>query len=345
MSSPFGKPPRPPVVLQNLSQALDDWRRSGRRFPIRAVVSIVALLLVAVSSVYTVDPEEVGVVLRFGRYVRDAPPGLNFKLPLGVESVIKVPVERQLKEEFGFRTQAAGVRTAYEPGSFDDESLMLTGDLNIADVEWVVQYRIVDAYTFLFKVRDVRTTLRAMSEAVVREIVGDRTVNEVLTVGRQEIASLVEQRLQELCRQYETGLTIEQVVLQNVNPPEQVKASFNEVNRAQQQREERINNAQREYNEVIPRARGEAQQTIERAEGYALDRVNRAEGEATRFTARVEEYGKAPEVTRRRLYLETMGRILPRSGRTIVVDADVSGVLPLLNLAPPAPRRAQEEGE
>jgi membrane protease subunit HflK len=295
--------------------------------------------------VYTVDPEEVGVVLRFGRYVRDAPPGLNFKLPLGVESVIKVPVERQLKEEFGFRTQAAGVRTAYEPGSFDDESLMLTGDLNIADVEWVVQYRIVDAYTFLFKVRDVRTTLRAMSEAVVREIVGDRTVNEVLTVGRQEIASLVEQRLQELCRQYETGLTIEQVVLQNVNPPEQVKASFNEVNRAQQQREERINNAQREYNEVIPRARGEAQQTIERAEGYALDRVNRAEGEATRFTARVEEYGKAPEVTRRRLYLETMGRILPRSGRTIVVDADVSGVLPLLNLAPPAPRRAQEEGE
>jgi len=345
MNSPFGNRPRPPATFQQLSRFVEEWRRSGRRLPARAILLVVALLLIAVTSVYTVDPEEIGVVLRFGRYVRDAEPGLNFKLPLGVETVTKVPVERQLKEEFGFRTLESGVRTAYEPGSFDDESLMLTGDLNIADVEWVVQYRIVDAYTFLFKVRNVRSTLRAMTEAVVRQIVGDRTVNEVLTVGRQEIANLVEERLQELCRQYETGLTIEQVVLQNVNPPEQVKASFNEVNRAQQQREERINNAQREYNEVIPRARGEAQQTIERAEGYALDRVNRAEGEAARFTAQVEEYAKAPEVTRRRLYLETMGRILPRAGRTVVVDGDVSGVLPLLNLDRPAARRAEEEGE
>jgi membrane protease subunit HflK len=171
-----------------------------------------------------------------------------------------------------------------------------------------------------------------MTEAVVREVVGDRTVNEVLTVGRQEVATLVEQQLQALCDQYETGLKVEQVVLQNVNPPEKVKPSFNAVNQAQQEREERINTAQREYNQVIPRARGEAQQTIEQAEGYALDRVNRAEGDAARFTALYEEFRKAPEVTRKRLYLETLGKILPKAGKKLVVDEDARGVLPLLNL-------------
>jgi membrane protease subunit HflK len=306
--------------------------RLGGGLPLRGLALGLFVLLVLVSSFYTVDPEEIGIVLRFGRYVRDGNPGLNFKLPLGIERVTKVPVERQLKEEFGFRTAQAGTRTEYSEASFADEALMLTGDLNIADVEWVVQYRIVDAYKYLFRVRNVRETFRGMNEAVMREVVGDRTVNEVLTVGRQEVASLVEQQLQALCDQYDTGLKVEQVVLQNVNPPQKVKPSFNAVNQAQQQREERINTAQREYNQVIPRARGEAQQAIEQAQGYALDRVNRAQGDAARFIALYEEYRKAPDVTRKRLYLETLGRALPKASQKVIVDEDARGVLPLLNL-------------
>jgi len=307
-------------------------KRVGGQLPLRGIILAVLAVVIVFGSFYTVDPEEIGIVLRFGRYVRTGEPGLNFKAPLGIETVTKVPVERQLKEEFGFRTVQSGVRTQYSQRQFDDESLMLTGDLNIADVEWVVQYRIVDAYKFLFRVRNVQETFRAMTEAVVREVVGDRTVNEVLTIGRQEVATLVEEQLQALCDQYDTGLKVEQVVLQNVNPPEKVKPSFNAVNQAQQEREERINNAQREYNQVVPRARGEAQQTVEQAEGYALDRVNRAEGDAARFNALFEEYRKAPEVTRKRLYLETLGKVLPKAGQKVIVDKDAKSVLPLLNL-------------
>jgi modulator of FtsH protease HflK len=338
-------PSRPSGVLLQFTRFGDQWRQSAR-LPWKPILLGLIALLVLLGSVYTVEPEQVGIVLRFGQYVREAKPGLNFKLPLGIESVIKVPVERQLKEEFGFRTVQAGVRTQYSQSQFDDESLMLTGDLNIADVEWVVQYRIVDAYKYLFKVRGVRDTFRAMSEAVVREVVGDRTVNEVLTVGRQEVASLVEQRLQTLCDQYETGLKVEQVVLQNVTPPEKVKPSFNAVNQAQQEKEERINTAQREYNQVIPRAKGQAQQTIEEATGYALDRVNRAKGDAARFDALYEQYRKAPEVTRKRIFLETMGKVLPRAGKKVVVDEDVKGLLPLLNLqgATPVPATGQPGG-
>ena len=328
------------VQFPDLGEA---WKQFAGKLPLRGIVFGVLAVLFLFSSVYTVDPEEIGVVLRFGEYVREANPGLNFKMPLGAESVIKVPVERQLKEEFGFRTEVPGVRTQYSSRDLDDESLMLTGDLNIADVEWVVQYRIVNAYDFLFKVRNVRETFRAMTEAVVREAVGDRTVNEVLTVGRQEVASLVEQNLQALCDQYETGLKVEQVVLQNVNPPDKVKPSFNAVNQAQQEREERINTAQREFNQVIPRARGEAQQTVERAEGYALDRVNRSEGDAARFVALYKEFRKAPEVTRKRFYLETLEKILPKAGRKIVVDKEVKGLVPLLNLD--GLRTAPEQGK
>lgn len=331
----FGGPGDPGDIQRRLDQIPDlgeAMQRLSGKLPVRAIALGLLALIALFGSLYTVDPEEIGVVMRFGAYVRDAKPGLNFKLPLGIESVIKVPVERQLKEEFGFRTAVPGARTQYASGDYSEESLMLTGDLNIADVEWVVQYRIVDAYDYLFKVRNVRETFRAMTEAVVREAVGDRTVNEVLTVGRQEVASLVEQGLQALCDQYETGLKVEQVVLQNVNPPEKVKPSFNAVNQAQQEREERINTAQREYNQVIPRARGEAQQTVERAEGYALDRVNRAEGDASRFIALYEEFRKAPEVTRKRFYLETLAKVLPKAGKKIVVDEKVEGLLPMLNL-------------
>lgn len=338
---------RPGETIVDFPDLTANLRRMGRRLPLGPVLLAIVLLALLLSSIFTVDPEEVGVVLRFGRFVRTAEPGLNFKLPLGMETVTKVPVERQLKEEFGFRTLEPAVRTRYSQEDLASESLMLTGDLNIADVEWVVQYRIVDPYKYLFRVRGVGDTLRAMSEAVMRQAVGDRTVNEVLTVGRQEVASLVEQGLQELCDQYETGLKVEQVVLQNVTPPEPVRDSFNDVNRAQQERSKKINDAQSAYNERIPRAKGEAQQQIEQAEGYALDRVNRSQGDAARFTALYDEYRKAPEVTRKRLYLETLGDILPKSGRKIVVDDQVRGLLPLLNLEGGAARRpapAAKEG-
>lgn len=312
---------------------------------IRLAVVVLVVLVLAFTSVYTIDPEEVGVVLRFGEFQRLSQPGLNFKIPFGIEDVIKVPVQRQLKEEFGFRTSRAGVRTEYSPQQFDDESLMLTGDLNIADVEWVVQYRIVDPYKFLFRVRGVRDTFRAMTEAVMREVVGDRTVNEVITVGRRELATLVEQQLQELADQYETGISVDQVVLQNVYPPDPVRPSFNEVNQAEQRRSELINTAQAQYNEVIPRARGEADRTIQGAEGYALERVNRSQGEAERFNALFRAYQQAPEVTRKRLYLETMIEVLPKAGRKIVIDDEVGGLVPLLNLDGASPLRAVPQAQ
>jgi membrane protease subunit HflK len=293
---------------------------------------VVVALAVMLSGFYTVDPEEAGLVLRFGKYVRVTEPGLHFKMPLGIERVRKVPIQRQLKEEFGFRTVRAGIQTEYSTKSFIEESSMLTGDLNAALVEWVVQYRIVDPYKFLFEVRNVQETFRDMSEAVMRRVVGDRTVNEVLTIGRAEVAAQVQVELQEMCNQYQTGISVDQVVLQDINPPDPVKPSFNAVNEAQQEREKLINQAQSEYNREIPKASGEAQQTIQEAEGYALNRVNRAEGDAAAFNAIYEAYRKAPEVTRQRIYLETMATVLPQVRSKVIVDDELRGVLPLLNL-------------
>ena len=303
------------------------------RGALTAGIGVVAALLVAFSALYQVQPEEVGVVLRFGQYVRTTEPGLRAKVPV-MEEVLKVPVQRQLKQEFGFRTLEAGVRTRYAATDQDlmGEAVMLTGDLNVAVVEWIVQYRVADPYLFLFKVRNLDDTFGAMNEAVMREVVGDRTVTEVLTVGRQEIESRVEARLQELANQYEMGITLDQVVLQDVNPPDPVKPSWDEVNQAQQQRDRMINEARAEYNRVIPRARGEAEQAVLQAQGYALDRVNRAEGDSARFTAIYDEYRQAPTVTRQRLYLETMQRILPKVGQKLFVNKDTTGVLPLLSL-------------
>ena len=284
------------------------------------------------SSVYTVEPEEVGVVVRLGRFIGLTDPGLHFKIPLGVDKVFKVAVQRQLKQEFGFRTLEAGVRSQFTTAGLQNESNMLTGDLNAVVVEWVVQYRVVDPYKYLFRVREVEETFRDLNEAVMRKVVGDRTVNEVLTVGRQEIEALVKVDLQLLADQYETGIRVEQVVLQDVNPPDPVKPSFNEVNQSEQERERLINEAQSEYNKVVPRAKGEARQTIQQAEGYALDRVNRSQGDASRFNSLYSEYRKAPEVTRTRIYLETMNKILPKAGRKVILDDKLEGVLPLMNL-------------
>jgi membrane protease subunit HflK len=289
---------------------------------------VVFLLL---TSLFQIEPEEVGVITRFGKYIRTVEPGLNVKIPL-LERLYKVPVERQQKEEFGFRTVRPGIQTEYTKAGTADESLMLTGDLNLADVEWVVQYRIDNPYLYLFKVRDPVNTLRDISEASMRAIVGDRTVNEVLTVGRTEIANSVSLAIQQLCTEYSLGIKIEQVVLQDVNPPDPVKDAFNAVNQAQQEKETLINQARSEYNKVIPRAKGQAEETIQKAEGYAAERVNNALGEAARFNALYREYVKAPEVTKRRIYLETMAKVMPILGNKIITDEKGNNVLPLLQM-------------
>ena len=317
--------------IKNFS--IDQFRPT--KIPGRAIglgVLALVVLWVLLSSFYQVEPEERGLVIRFGKHVRDAGPGLHLKLPRPIERVVKVAEQRQLKEEFGFRTEQVGVRSRYAGASFKSESVMLTGDLNVADVEWITQYRIREPYDYLFKVRNVIETFRDMNEAVMREVVGDRSVTEVLTVGRQEIASEVKTRLQELCNQYEMGIKVEQVVLQDVNPPEEVRDAFNEVNQAQQEKERMINEALAEFNRVIPKARGEALQTIQQAEGYATDRVNRSQGDAARFKALLAEYRRAPQVTRRRIYLETMNQIYPKVKNKIILDSNAKNVLPLLNL-------------
>ncbi|MEM1136513.1 MAG: FtsH protease activity modulator HflK [Bacteroidota bacterium] len=297
----------------------------------RLIILLFILLITLWSMVFQVGTEEEGVIVRFGKYVRTVEPGLNVKIPFA-EEVFKVPVERQQKLEFGFRTVAASINSEYTREGTKDESLMLTGDLNLADVEWVVQYRIDNAYNYLFKVRNPSTTLRDISESAMRQIVGDRTVNEVLTVGRTEIGGKLEELIQQICNDYSMGIKIEQVVLQDVNPPEPVKAAFNAVNEAQQEKETLINQAKSEYNKVIPRASGQAEETIQKAEGYATERVNRAKGEVARFNELYAEYIKASEVTKRRIYLETMSEILPRLGNIIVTDQEGNNVLPLLQM-------------
>ncbi|MBN1885579.1 MAG: FtsH protease activity modulator HflK [Candidatus Krumholzibacteriota bacterium] len=297
----------------------------------RIVLVVVAIVLVT-SAFYSIGADEVGVIQRFGKYVRQTEPGLHMKVPFGIETVRKVKVKKVFKSEFGFRTIRADVRTTYSPKKFLEESLMLTGDLNVAEVEWIVQYKVKDPYKFLFKMKDPVETLRAMSQAVMRRIVGDRTVSEVLTVGRVEVAKEVEIGLQQLLDNFDSGLQIVTVKLQDVNPPEQVKTAFNEVNRAKQDKEKMINEAWEDYNKRIPRAKGEAEQMIAEAEGYALRRVNRAMGDVALFNQVYREYRTAPDVTRRRLYLEAMGEVLPKIKEIYIVDEKQKSILPLLEL-------------
>ncbi|HLS31252.1 MAG TPA: FtsH protease activity modulator HflK [Flavobacteriaceae bacterium] len=294
---------------------------------IKSIIFGVLVLIVLFGSVFQIEPEELGLITRFGKFTRTVEPGLNLKIPFA-ETLHKVPVERQQKLEFGFRTND---RRSTKSKTIN-ESLMLTGDLNLADVEWVVQYRVENPYEYLFKVKSPISTLRDMSEAAMRQVVGDRTVNEVLTVGRTEVANKVHEIVQELSNEYSLGIRIDQVVLQDVNPPDEVKAAFNAVNRAQQERETLINEAEADYNKVIPRARGQAQETVQKAEGYAAERVNQAQGQVSRFNDLYMEYIKAPEVTRTRIYLETMSDVLPKLGNKIITDETGSNVLPLLQM-------------
>jgi membrane protease subunit HflK len=315
-----------------------------------SIVAVILIFFAAYTSIYTVDISEEGVVTRFGAYNRTTPSGMHFKIPFGIEDVTKVQSKRILQEEFGFRTRdTTGDHSTYDKKAFEQESLMLTGDLNVADVEWILQFRIADPWKFLFHARDVQRNLRDVSMSIMRRVVGDRLVGDVLTTGRVEIADQAKVLTQEVLDQYDMGIKVEKIILQGVNPPEKVKPAFNEVNAAKQEQEQTINNAEREYNRVIPEARGKAEQLVAGAQAYAIDTVNRAKGDASRFSEVYKAYKTAPELTRRRLYIEAMEEVFSKMENITVVDSKIKGLLPIYsgmqmseplakkNVATPAP--------
>ncbi|MDA8403100.1 MAG: FtsH protease activity modulator HflK [Desulfobacteraceae bacterium] len=318
------KPPQMDEMLDKLK---------GYKFPGGWMLLILAVfvLFIGTSMIYTVGVNEVGVVQRFGKYVRTEPPGLNFKLPAGIEKVTKVKTLRVYKEEFGLTSNQSDMPRAGVSGQGLDESLMLTGDLNVGVVPWIVQYRIKNSYDYLFNVKDVTQYLRDLSESSMRLVVGDRSINEVIS-NREEIADTAKIWLQKELDAAKTGIEIDTVELGNTNVPEPVQDSFNKVNQAVQEKEKLIYEAREEYNRVIPKAKGEAEQTIKSSEGYATERVNEAKGDAARFISQYEEYAKAKDVTRRRLYLETVKLVFPNLGELYVIDSGQKNVLPLLNL-------------
>lgn len=304
------------------------------RFPFRWILAAAAaifLLMGALSSFFTVSPESVAIVQRFGKYHYTANPGLHFKLPYGIDTAKILPVRRQLKLEFGFGTPNATNpdQSGDEP---DKERDMVTGDLNAAQVEWILQYSITDPKRYLFHVRNPGSTLRDLTESVMCEVIGDRSVDEVLTIGRTSIEVESLRKLTAVLTQIDMGVSAEQIQLKNVHPPGPVQRSFDEVNRAQQDRETAINQANGEYNRVIPKAKGMADQRISGAEGYAVQRVNEAQGDVARFKELLAQYEKAPDITKRRLYLETMNEVLPKLGPKIIIDEDAKQFLPLMNL-------------
>jgi modulator of FtsH protease HflK len=293
-------------------------------------IGILIFCVGSYTAFYTVQPSEEAVVTRFGRYDRTTPPGLHFLAPFGIEVATKVKTKLVLQEEFGFRSKNTDrLVTEYSNEDFEKESLMLTGDLNVADVEWIVQYQISDPQKYLFAAQDPRRNIRDVSEAIMRRVVGDRTVNEVLTTGRVEIADEAQKITQEVLDKYDIGIRVITVKLQDVNPPDMVKPSFNEVNAAKQEQEKAINMAEEAYNKIIPEARGKADETISQAEGYASAVVNRAKGDSERFLMTLKEYRQAPEITRTRIYLETMETLFKRFKNMTIVDDKVKGLLPI----------------
>lgn len=319
--------PKPPQ-MDEIMDKLKGFKSSGFILLLVVVVAV----LIGFTSAFTIKQAELGVIQQFGKYNRIAQPGLNFKLPFGIEKLTKVNVELVYKEEFGFQTVKGSSNYRFSSGSSTAEaSLMLTGDLNVAVVPWIVQYRISDPKDYLFKVKDVRAILRDMSEATMRTVVGDRSINEVIS-KREEIADAAKIVLQKEMDQAESGISIVTIEMKKTNVPEPVQASFNEVNQARQEKEQTIYKAKEEYNKAVPLARGEAQRLIKDAEGYAIDRVNRAQGDATKFMAVYNAYSKAKDVTKKRMYLEAMLDIFPKMGAKYIIDSDQKNVLPFLNL-------------
>ncbi|MEJ5300427.1 MAG: FtsH protease activity modulator HflK [Thermodesulforhabdaceae bacterium] len=323
-----GVPPEFEELFQRLRN-LFGYRRS----PIWVGIIVFAVIIVALNSYYIVNPQETAVVLRFGKFIRTADPGLHFKIPFGIEQVQKVVTGRVLQREYGYRTVEAGVRSRFTEKGYEEEARMLSGDLNVVDVQWTVQYKIADPVKYLFRVRDVEGTLDDISESVMRRMVGNRYADEVLTIGRAGIAENARKEIQAIMDHYETGIHIVSVKLQNVNPPEPVRAAFNEVNEARQEKERMINEAQKLYNENIPKARGEARQIITEAEGYATERVNRARGEADRFSEIFTAYQKAPDITRKRMYLESFEHLMNSAKSVFILDETQKNILPFLDLS------------
>ena len=319
--------PRPPQMDELLNKF------KGFKFPGGFLVIIVLVALFFGSSTFfTIKLDEVGVIQRFGKFNRIAQPGLSFKLPSGVEKVTKVKIKRIYKEEFGFQTvQGSSNYRVQTGGPSQETSLMLTGDLNVAVVPWIVQYRISNPRDYLFEVKDVRAILRDMSEASMRTVVGDRSINEVIS-KREEIALAAKAMLQKEMNQAKSGINIVTIEMKKTNVPEPVQNSFNEVNQATQEKEQTIYKAREEYNKAVPLARGEAKRVIKDAEGYAIDRINRAQGDAAKFSAVYNAYAKAKDVTRKRLYLESMLEIFPNLGAKYIIDSDQKNLLPFLNM-------------
>jgi modulator of FtsH protease HflK len=321
------KPPKPPQF--------DDVLKKFKGFKITGIliaIIVLFLLFFGQTMVYRITASEVGMIQRFGKYEKKTLPGLHFKLPDGIEKLTKVNVETFRQEEFGFTSiQGKNNSRYYNENDGQDVALMLAGDLNVAVVPWIVQYRVSDPKKFLFEVRDVRTLLRDMSEATMRTIVGDRSINEIIS-DRDEIAIAAKESLQKEMDQASAGIFIKTIELQKTNVPEPVQDSFNEVNEAIQEKEQTIYKAREEYNKAIPRAEGEAKRVVESAEGYAIDRVNRAQGDVAKFSAVYKEYAKAKDVTKKRLYLEAMGDVIPKLGKKFIVDSSQKNLLPLLNL-------------
>ncbi len=328
---PMNTNTRPPQDIPPEIRKIFQWIEDN--LSLAGLLPILLIVFYGVySSFYTVQPSEEGVVIKMGRYDRTTPPGLHFLIPFGVEEVEKVKTKLVLQEEFGFRTtDTSKTITDYRKDDLDKESLMLTGDLNVADVEWIVQYQISDPKKFLFAAQNPQQNIRDVSEAVMRRVVGDRTVNEVLTTGRVEIAGEAQKIMQELLDKYDIGIRVVTVKLQDVNPPDSVKPSFNEVNAAKQEQEKAINQAEEAYNKVIPEARGKAEETISQAEGYASAIVNRAKGDSDRFLATLKAYRTAPEVTKKRIYIETMQKLFSSFDDLTVVDDKVQGLLPVFD--------------
>lgn len=298
------------------------------------IAFILGIIVIGYSSIYTVKANQEAVILRFGKYVETVGPGLHFKLPFGIDKAFAGEVKRIYNEEFGYRTLRSGRESAidYNFQGAKEVSLMLTGDRNCAEVEWVVRYKIKDLKDFLFNVRNVQSTIRDVSEAVMRKIVGDRSIDEVLTIGRRAIEVVAEKEIGEILDSYGCGIAVQVVNLKGVNPPLQVKDAFDAVNKAVQLRDQIINEAEGKKNKVIPAAMGKKNQVISEAEGYKMKRINEATGDTKAFLAVWNEYEKAKDVTRRRLYLETMARILPRCDEIFIIDNDQKSILPLLNL-------------
>ena len=297
-------------------------------------VIVVGLFILASLQglIYSIGPDEVGVIQRFGRFIGLSSPGLHAKIPFGIDKVTPIKVEKVFKEEYGFKTLQPGVKSTYSMGNYRDESLMLTGDLNILNVRWIVQFKIKDPVKLLFATRHPEDNIHDISEVVMRRFVGDYTVDEVLTTKREEIDDLAQQEIQRILDMYGVGVQIVTVKLLDVNPPEKVKPAFNEVNEAKQEKEKMINQAWEAYNKAVPRAKGEAEKTIRESEGYATDKINRAKGEAERFLATLKEYKKSPKITKERLYLETFMLVLPNAKEKYIIDSQQQSILPLLDV-------------